>query len=212
MYFSATIFRLVGFHSPTLTSLSIAITNFVFTLVAFHYIDRVGRRRILLCSVPIMVIGLALCAIAFGFVDLSGEEGASAIAGDTEGKAWPLVILTAMVTYVAGYAIGLGNVPWQQSELFPLSVRSLGSALATATNWGSNTIVGLTFLPMMEFFTPTGTFALYALICVACWVTILRIYPETAGLGLEDVGGLLKGGWGVKESVRGFRTRQSHRS
>jgi SP family myo-inositol transporter-like MFS transporter 13 len=65
---------------------------------------------------------------------------------------------------------------------------------------------------MMEFFTPTGTFALYALICVACWVTILRIYPETAGLGLEDVGGLLKGGWGVKESVRGFRTRQSHRS
>ncbi|KAF2025108.1 general substrate transporter [Setomelanomma holmii] len=212
MYFSATIFRLVGFHSPTLTSLSIAITNFAFTLVAFHYIDRVGRRRILLWSIPIMIIGLILCAVAFGFIDLSGEEGASAIVGDNKSKAWPLIILAAMVTYVAGYAIGLGNVPWQQSELFPLSVRSLGSCLATATNWGSNTIVGLTFLPMMEFFTPTGTFALYALVCVACWFTILRIYPETAGLGLEDVGGLLRSGWGVRESVRGFKERRSHRS
>lgn len=210
MYFSATIFRLVGFHSPTLTSLSIALTNFAFTLVAFHSIDRIGRRRILLLSVPIMVCGLLLCAIAFRFVDLSGEEDASSLATQA-GKSWPLVILVAMITYVAGYAIGLGNVPWQQSELFPLSVRSLGSALATATNWGSNTLVGLTFLPMMEFFTPTATFALYALVCVGCWTTVWRIYPETAGLGLEDVGGLLSGGWGVVESVRRFGERKRGR-
>jgi len=158
------------------------------------------------------VLGLALCAVAFGFVDLSGEEGASAISEEVNGgMGWPLTILAAMVMYVAGYAIGLGNVPWQQSELFPLSVRSLGSALATATNWGSNTVIGLTFLPMMEFCTPTGTFALYALVCVACWGTIWRIYPETAGLGLEDVGGLLRDGWGVKESVRGFGERRKGR-
>jgi SP family myo-inositol transporter-like MFS transporter 13 len=213
MYFSATIFRLVGFHSPTLTSLSIALTNFIFTLVAFHSIDRIGRRRILLWSVPIMIAGLALCAVAFSHLDLSGEEGASTIVTTTthNSKFWPTIVLVAMVTYVAGYAIGLGNVPWQQSELFPLSVRSLGSALATATNWGSNTIVGLTFLPMMEFLTPTGTFAVYAVVCVGCWATVKRIYPETAGLGLEDVGGLLRGGWGVEESVRGFQARKSNR-
>jgi SP family myo-inositol transporter-like MFS transporter 13 len=206
MYFSATIFRLVGFHSPTLTSLSIALTNFLFTLFAFHAIDRIGRRRILLWSVPVMVIGLVLCSVAFLFVDLSGEVDNSAVPNTS--KTWPLIILLAMVTYVAGYAIGLGNVPWQQSELFPLSVRSLGSAIATSTNWGSNTLIGLTFLPMMEFFTPTGTFALYAAVCVGCWGTVWRIYPETAGLGLEDVGGLLREGWGVRESVRGFKERR----
>jgi SP family myo-inositol transporter-like MFS transporter 13 len=206
MYFSATIFRLVGFRSPTLTSLSIALTNFAFTLVAYYSIDRVGRRRILLWSVPIMIIGLALCSVAFGFVDLTGEEGASSVADRNKG--WPLVILVAMVTYVAGYAIGLGNVPWQQSELFPLSVRSLGSAVSTATNWGCNTIIGLTFLPTMEFFTPVGTFALYAIVCAVCWGTVWKIYPETAGLGLEDVGGLLREGWSVKESVRGFESRR----
>ncbi len=125
MYFSASIFALVGFRSPILTSLSIAITNFLFTLVAFAFIDRVGRRRILLWSVPVMVAGLVLCAVAFRFIELPPQEKASSlVASSTEGsKAWPLVILVAMVTYVAGYAVGMGNVPWQQSEyvMFPLS-------------------------------------------------------------------------------------------
>jgi len=114
-----------------------------------------------------------------------------------------------MVVYVSSYAVGLGNVPWQQSELFPLSVRSLGSALATATNWGSNFVIGLTFLPMMEFITPTGTFALYAFVCVGAWMAVWTIYPETAGLGLEEVGSLFREGWGVEESLRRFRERRS---
>ncbi|KAF4314117.1 putative mfs myo-inositol protein [Botryosphaeria dothidea] len=216
MYFSASIFLLVGFRSPTLTSLSIALTNFAFTLVAFHSIDRVGRRRILLLSIPIMVLGLGLCSVAFNFLDLPDQEanGASAVMARAAQEAqqgggfWALVILLAMVVYVAGYAVGMGNVPWQQSELFPLSVRSLGSATATATNWGSNFLIGLTFLPMMETLTPVGTFALYTLVCAACWWTVYRIYPETAGLGLEDVGGLLRNGWGVDESLRRWAERK----
>ncbi|KAJ6202134.1 hypothetical protein J3E72DRAFT_234489 [Bipolaris maydis] len=210
MYFSATIFRMVGFSSPTLTSLSIALTNFLFTLVAFHFIDRIGRRRILLYSIAIMILGLILCAIAFIYVDLPVEEEAVSN-NDAATKTWPLVILISMITYVAGYAIGMGNVPWQQSELFPLSVRSLGSGISTATNWGSNTLVGLTFLPMLHLFSPAGTFAVYAVVCGVAWGTVWRIYPETAGLGLEDVGGLLREGFGVRESVRGFEERKRER-
>lgn len=64
---------------------------------------------------------------------------------------------------------------------------------------------------MMEFFTPVGTFALYALVCVVALITIHRIYPETAGLSLEDVGGLLRDGWGVEESVRKANARRRQR-
>ncbi|XP_014557006.1 hypothetical protein COCVIDRAFT_37531 [Bipolaris victoriae FI3] len=212
MYFSATIFRMVGFSSPTLTSLSIALTNFLFTLVAFHFIDRIGRRRILLYSIAIMILGLILCAIAFIYVDLpAAAEEETVFNTDANTKTWPLIILVSMITYVAGYAIGMGNVPWQQSELFPLSVRSLGSGISTATNWGSNTLVGLTFLPMLHLFSPAGTFAVYAVVCGVAWGTVWRIYPETAGLGLEDVGGLLREGFGVRESVRGFEERKRER-
>ncbi|KAK7227212.1 hypothetical protein V2G26_015215 [Clonostachys chloroleuca] len=100
--------------------------------------------------------------------------------------------------YVASYAVGLGNVPWMQSELFPLSVRSKGSGLATATNWGANFVVGLTFLPLMDLLSPSWTFVLYAVVCVAGYVMIWRIYPETAGLSLEAATALLEHGWGVR--------------
>jgi SP family myo-inositol transporter-like MFS transporter 13 len=220
MYFSATIFAMIGFTNPIATSLTIACTNFVFTLVTFKFIDRIGRRRILLLSIPFMVIGLALCAVAFRFVHLPKHEAGTSSIGSLllllrrqtsqpkPSGPWALVIVASMILYVAAYALGLGCVPWQQSELFPLSVRSLGSGIATGTNWLSNTIVGFTFLPMMQILTPTGTFAAYAAVCAGSWVAVWMIYPETAGLGLEDVKRILEGGWGVKESTRSFRERR----
>lgn len=203
MYFSATIFSLVGFTSPVATSLTIALTNFVFTLLAFAIIDRVGRRRILLFSLPFMVVGLTACAIAFLHIipehgqghDI--ELGLAGISVSGAG-AWSLILLASLIFYVAAYAVGIGCIPWQQGELFPLSVRSLGSGVATTTNWISNFITGASFLPMMQTFGPSTTFVCYAVVCILGWAAVLAIYPETAGLKLEDVGQLLAHGWGVK--------------
>lgn len=209
MYFSATIFSELGFTNPTLTSLSIALTNFAFTVVAFYLIDRLGRRRSLLYTIPIMVVSLLLAATMFSFVDLPTSDvdvSPSAESTNPTTSRWPTyLILTSLMLYVSSYATGLGPVPWQQSELFPLSVRSLGSSLSTATNWGLNTIVGLTFLPMMQTLTPTWTFVVYAGICVVGWVAIWWCYPETMGMEIEDVGRMLRDGWGVEESIKRLR-------
>lgn len=205
MYFSGIIFSALSFSSPTLTSLTVAVTNFLFTLLAFALIDRVGRRRILLWSIPVMVVALNLCALAFSSLDVPWSPHFPTRDHDDAGDQnsfYPLLILFCLTVYTAAYAFGLGNVPWQQSELFPLNVRSLGSGLATATNWGSNFIVGLTFLPMMERMSPTWTFVAYAIVCAAGWVIVRCIYPEMSGLRLEEVKVLLADGWGVEESLR----------
>jgi SP family myo-inositol transporter-like MFS transporter 13 len=55
---------------------------------------------------------------------------------------------------------------------------------------------------MMEYLSPSGTFVIYAAVCVVGWVLIWAIYPEMSGLGLEEVKDLLANGWGVKESLR----------
>lgn len=208
MYFSATIFSMVGFTSPIGTSLSIALTNFVFTIVAFALIDKTGRRNILLRTIPFMVLGLLACSIAFMFINPSQSQMAGTFTTTEDYGVWSIVLLLSLVFYVAAYASGLGVVPWQQSELFPLRVRSLGSGLATATNWSSNFIIGMTFLPMMSVLGPSSTFSLYAIICVFGWGAIWKIYPETAGLELEGIGEILRDGWGVNESMRSFRQRQ----
>lgn len=205
MYFSGIIFKALSFSSPTLTSLTIAVTNFLFTLLAFTLIDRIGRRRILLWSIPVMVLALGLCALAFSSLDISwSSETPTHHQNDVEkqSSSYPLLILLFLTVYTAAYALGLGNVPWQQSELFPLNVRSLGSGLATATNWGSNFIVGLTFLPMVEWLSPTWTFVSYAIICALGWITVRAYYPEMGGLGLEEVKNLLADGWGVEGQRR----------
>ena len=204
MYFSATIFSLLRFSSPTLTSMSIACTNFAATIAAFYLIDKIGRRRILVLTLPAMAVALLLCALAFHFVTLpkSTSSADELNKGALNKSRLPAIaILISLILYVTPYALGMGPVPWQQSELFPLSVRSLGSSIATATNWGCNFVVGLTFLPMMERLTPQWTFVCYAAICTTGWVAVWFIYPETMGLDLEDVGALLKDGWGVKESL-----------
>ena len=136
-----------------------------------------------------------MCSISYQYLELpknkQGPIGFPAV-----------MILIAMIIYVCGYAVGLGNIAWQQSELFPLSVRSLGSGLANATNWGSNFIVGLTFLPMMSYLNPTRTFLIYAIICTVGWAIAWKIYPETKGLELEDIRALLQDGWGVETSLK----------
>jgi MFS transporter, SP family, solute carrier family 2 (myo-inositol transporter), member 13 len=201
MYFSATIFSLVGFRTPTLVSLSVAVTNFFFTVAALFLIDHIGRRRILLYSLPFMIAGLLLASYGFSFLDLhsgarsDGKHEPSA--SPAPSKTAAVTILISIMIYVASYAVGLGNVPWMQSELFPLAVRSLGSGVATATNWMANFVIGLTFLPLMDALSPSWTFVLYAAICAGGYGLVWRIYPETAGLSLEEATGLLENGWGV---------------
>jgi MFS transporter, SP family, solute carrier family 2 (myo-inositol transporter), member 13 len=210
MYFSATLFSLIGFSDPTLASLSVAVTNFVFTVLSLLLIDRIGRRRILLLSIPVMIFALLLCGVAFHFIILPKDTNSSNPTTTPEGfskvplteRTSPLVVLASITLYVAAYGIGMGNVPWQQSELFPLNVRSLGSGISTATNWASNFIVGMTFLPMLEVLSPSWTFVLYAMLCSVGWLLIRQVYPETRGLSLEETGALLKDGWGVAESLR----------
>lgn len=195
MYFSATIFKMVGFPTPTLTSLSVSGTNFALTVVAILTIDRVGRRRMLLTSIPPMVAGLLLAAYGFTHVTIDVTPSSTSEPPDSgpSQRYGATVILASIIFYVAFYALGLGNVPWMQSELFPLPVRSLGSGLATGTNWLANFVVGLTFLPLMDVLGPARTFVVYALVCCVGYGLVWGWYPETAGLSLEETGALLEG-------------------
>ena len=187
MYFSATIFSLVGYTTPTLPSLSIALGNFIFTLRALFVVDRVGRRRMLLYTIPVMTLGLIGCAFAFTFIDTNRlPSSRSPYTQPSSIGIWPPLLMIFMLLFVAGYASGLGNIAWQQAELFPLSVRSQGSGLATATNWGCNFIVGLTFLPMIEWLPGGAAFVVYAVICAGGFLAIRRSYPERRGRTLES--------------------------
>ncbi|KAF7973081.1 hypothetical protein HWV62_16278 [Athelia sp. TMB] len=162
MYYSATLFKEIGFNQPTAVGLIVSGTNFLFTLIALKYIDIIGRRRIMVLSAPGMIFGLTLASIAFHY--LTKKTGGNLVDGTAYSTTWSAIVLLSMIIFVASYATGLGNVPWQQGELFGLEVRGIGTSLATATNWGANLLIGSTYLSLMATITPAGAFGSSCLI------------------------------------------------
>ncbi|SCU91419.1 LAFA_0F03642g1_1 [Lachancea sp. 'fantastica'] len=211
LYFSGTIFSTVGFKNPAAVSIVVAGTNFVFTMVAFLAIDRVGRRIILLIGLPGMCLSLVLCAIAFHFMDVK-FVGSSAEIKQTGFTAWGIIVILSIILYAAFYALGIGTVPWQQSELFPQAVRGVGTSYSTATNWAGSLVIASCFLTMLQNITPTGTFSLFAGLSFVSFLFIYFCYPELSGLELEEVQTILKDGFNIKASKRLAKKRKQQLS
>ena len=51
---------------------------------------------------------------------MTKKTGGNLVDGTQYSKSWSAVVLLSMILFVASYATGLGNVPWQQGELFSL--------------------------------------------------------------------------------------------
>lgn len=208
MYFSGTIFESVGIKNSAAVSIIIAGTNFIFTTVAFIVIDKVGRRLILLIGIPCMAVFLTVCAVAFHYIDLK-FEGNDIIAGNGGFSAPGIIVIIAMIGFAASYAVGIGTVPWQQSELFPQNVRGVGTSLSTATNWAGSLVISSCFLTMLKNISPPGTFALFAALCVISFVFIYYCYPELSNLELEEVQLVLTDGFKIKQSQELAKQRKS---
>jgi len=59
-----------------------------------------------------------------------------------------------MLLFVAGYALGAGNIPWQQGELFRLEVRGVGTSICTAVNWYAVFFICLSALSLAQVLIP----------------------------------------------------------
>ncbi|RFU26479.1 hypothetical protein B7463_g9864, partial [Scytalidium lignicola] len=198
MYYSSTLFGLVGFNKPTAVSIVVGATNFIFTLFNMIIIDRVGRRKILLWTVSGMCISLVVAAIAFHWIPISKDLVLEATSVNWAG----ILVLVTIIFYVAFFASGVATIGWVGTELLPLQVRALGTMINTMTCWGCNIIIASTFLSMMRSMTPSGAFGFYAGICGVGWVFILFAYPEVKGMPLESVRQVFINGFGVKYAAQ----------
>jgi sugar porter (SP) family MFS transporter len=177
IYYAPLIIQSAGISSESgaiLATAGIGVVNVLMTIVAMWLIDRVGRRPLLLVGTAGMVATLGLLGLAFR---MSGKSGA---------LVWLAVI--SMMVYVASFAISLGPIFWLLiSEIYPLKIRSSSEGLAAAFNWGSNLLVSLTFLTLLETIGSARTFWLYGLFAIAAWIFSYFHVPETKGRTLEEI-------------------------
>ena len=176
IYYAPTIFQQAGLASNSaaiLATVGVGIVNVLMTVVALLLMDQAGRRKLLLVGLVIMTICLAILAVAFA-------GGHSQMLGT--------VTAIALAAYVGGFAIGLGPIFWLIiAEIFPLAYRGRGMSVASMANWGSNLVVALLFLDLINLLTPAGTFGLFAVLTVGAFAFAWKYVPETNGRSLEQI-------------------------
>jgi SP family myo-inositol transporter-like MFS transporter 13 len=227
MYYSATLFSMVGFNKPTAVSMVVGATNFLFGFANFASIDRFGRRVVLLITILGMVspptgkmiilrltlaqsLSLVVAAIAFHWIPVNHDLTVV----QTQQMNWAsILLLVTIIVYVAFFAAGVAPIAWVGTEFLPLEVRALGTMMNTVTCWGCNIIISSTFLSMMKAMTPSGAFGFYAGICFVGWVFVIVCYAEVHNMPLESVREVYRHGFGVKyakqlQKERKVRERQ----
>jgi sugar porter (SP) family MFS transporter len=176
IYFATTILGYTGYttNQSVLLAVFVGVTNFVTTIVAALLMDWVGRRKLLLTGTAILTVALVALGAYFHWSAL--HNGA------------PWVGLACVITYIVGFAIGLGPVFWLMiSEIYPLQFRSQAMAFATMCNWGANFIVSYFFLQQVAAMGRGATFWVYAGMGVLALAFFWKKVPETKQRSLEEI-------------------------
>jgi len=146
------------------------VVNLAFTFVAIYTVDRFGRR-------VLMMIGAA------------GLAGIYAVLGTgyfLESKGVHMLVL--VVSAIACYAMSLAPVTWVViSEIFPNRIRGAAVSVAVFSLWIGCTALTFTFPFLKRGLGAHGTFWLYGAICLAGFLYIKTMLPETKGKSLEDI-------------------------
>lgn len=177
MYYAPRIFEMTGLAKDTalLQSVSIGLTNMVFTLLAISVIDKFGRKTLLIIGSLGMVFCLGMVARTF----YSQEFGSY----------WVMVYL---IGFIAFFAFSQGAVIWVFiSEIFPNTVRAKGQALGSFTHWIMAAVISWTFPIFAESSVMGGAYA-FTLFSAMMFLQLFfawKVLPETKGKSLEQIQG-----------------------
>ena len=175
MYYAPRIFEMTGLSKDTalLQSVSIGLTNMIFTLLAISVIDKFGRKKLLIIGSFGMIASLGLVARTFYTQDFGGYS-----------------VMIYLIGFIAFFAFSQGAVIWVFiSEIFPNTVRAKGQALGSSTHWVMAAIISWTFPILAESSELGGAYAftLFSAMMVLQLIFVWKVLPETKGKSLEQI-------------------------
>jgi sugar porter (SP) family MFS transporter len=173
IYYAPRIFEMTGLgkQSSLLSSVGIGSVNFIFTLIALNFIDRFGRRTLMLIGSVGLIITLGLVSRAFYLNDFGG-----------------MTVTILLLVYFAYFAFSQGAVIWVFiSEIFPNQVRAKGQTLGSLTHWVMAAVIAFSFPMLSEKLGGGNTFLFFCLMMVLQLLFVWKLMPETKGKSLEQL-------------------------
>lgn len=188
IYYTPILFGKVGFdgYALFLIPLLIGVVNLLMTLFALKYVDRWGRRALLLSGLKYMSLCLLVMAVCMHF--------------EANSNIFDYALVVACLIYVGYFAMSIGCLFWLLiSELYPTQIKAKAMGLMTASNWLANFAVTFSFLPLVHWLGMELTFAFYALACMIGFVFCKQWVPETKSIPLESIQANLMAGKKIRE-------------
>jgi len=178
LYYAPLMFRNLGAgnDSALLQTVIVGTANMLSTLIAIAWVDRLGRKPLLIAGAAAMAVTMLSLGFLFGL------------------KSQGAIALALVVVYIIGFAMSWGPVVWVLlSEMFPGAIRGKAMAVAVAAQWIANLAVswsfkvldGNTFLN--ELFNHGFAYYVYGLMSILAGLFVWRFVPETAGRSLEAI-------------------------
>jgi SP family arabinose:H+ symporter-like MFS transporter len=171
LYYLNSIFENAGFSkvSGDVQSVTVGATNLLFTMIAMSVIDRFGRKFLLLAG----SIGMCLCLAGVAAIFFLGTNRH--------------LLVWLLMGYIAAFGFSQGAVIWVYlSEVFPNRVRAKGQSLGSSAHWVMNALISGIF-PVMAASSGGFPFLFFAMMMAAQFFVVLRWYPETKDISLEQV-------------------------
>ncbi|MFE5843726.1 sugar porter family MFS transporter [Streptomyces niveus] len=182
-YYSSSLWQSVGIDptSSFFYSFTTSIINIIGTVIAMIFVDRIGRRPLLLIGSFGMMVSLALAAWAFSYKSGSGSDISIP---NTQGT----VALVAAHSFVLFFALSWGVVVWVLlGEMFPGKIRAAALGVAASAQWIANWAVTVSF-PTLSDWNLSGAYVIYSAFALLSIFFILKWVPETKGKRLEEMG------------------------
>jgi SP family xylose:H+ symportor-like MFS transporter len=174
MYYAPMIFEKAGAttNAAMLQAVAVGVTNLLFTIIAMFFIDKFGRKTLLLIGAVGMFVSLAGAGFHYYFEDLFGGMG----------------IVIFIVSFIAFFAFSQGAVIWVfLAEIFPNKVRAKGQALGSFTHWIMNALIGLVFPIALSAVGGGTVFMFFSVMMIPFFFFVWKMMPETKGKSLEEL-------------------------
>ncbi len=173
IYYAPRIFEMTGLgrSSSLLSTVGIGAVNLIFTLLAINFIDKIGRRKLMLIGSFGLIATLGLVAYTFYSENFGGMS-----------------ITIYLLVYIAFFAFSQGAVIWVFiSEIFPNQVRAKGQTLGSLTHWVLAAAIAFSFPVITEKLGGGNTFLFFAIMMVIQLFFVWKIMPETKNRSLEQI-------------------------
>ncbi|KAF7591209.1 hypothetical protein BBP40_001868 [Aspergillus hancockii] len=194
LYYTPTLLEKGGISNPRTANLAtggVGIALFVSAWIPIFFFDRLGRKVWL----QIGTVGLMLAMVGIAVLQWLADEN--------PGSKGNYAIVVFPYLFYVFFNISWGVAAWTYpSEIFPLSMRAKGNALATSANWTMCYIVAQASPPVADAIG-WGLYIVYAVICAMALIFVRFALVETRGRFLEDMNRLfgLEGYFAQREAA-----------